>query len=279
MTQDQLELRPLPDRCGIDLTGQVFFRLTVMQYAGWRNRHYYWLCRCECGEQVCVTSARLRRDKPSCGCYRREAIYKANNFHAAGVIPNAKTKITVCSIKECGQPHASRGMCEKHYSRWRKRGTIDLPDRVAMFWDNVHRSDKGTECWEWQGNVTLNGYGEITINGIVGAHRIAYSLIKGDIPDGMFVCHTCDNRRCANPEHLFLGTHRDNMRDMWSKGRARPGRVFHPTYCKRNNHERTPENTRVLPNGKYTCILCSRESKRRRVERKFLAQQLEVSAV
>ncbi len=79
-------------------------------------------------------------------------------------------------------------------------------------------------CWEWTAGLYQNGYGKLWSEGTTRlAHRISYELHCGDIPKGMHICHSCDNRSCANPEHLFLGTHTENMIDRNAKGRqARP---------------------------------------------------------
>lgn len=85
--------------------------------------------------------------------------------------------------------------------------------------------DQTTNCWLWNGSVNSWGYGR-TINNISperAAHRISFHLHKGPIPRGLLVLHSCDVPRCCNPEHLFLGTNADNMRDMVRKGR-RPAR-------------------------------------------------------
>jgi hypothetical protein len=78
-------------------------------------------------------------------------------------------------------------------------------------------------CWIYMGNLDRYGYGRIstTANNPKPAHRISYELHKGEIPCGLFVLHSCDNRCCVNPDHLRLGSHKDNMREMCARGRHR----------------------------------------------------------
>lgn len=81
--------------------------------------------------------------------------------------------------------------------------------------------NKSDGCWEWEASKTYGGYGHLKFNGTMQlAHRVAYQLYIGEIPDGLYVLHHCDNRKCVNPEHLFLGTQKDNMCDRDSKGRG-----------------------------------------------------------
>lgn len=76
-------------------------------------------------------------------------------------------------------------------------------------------------CHEWRSSLHRDGYGKALHEGkTVSAHRLAYLLFVGEIPDGLCVLHRCDNRKCVNTEHLFLGTYRDNVIDMHAKGRA-----------------------------------------------------------
>ena len=99
---------------------------------------------------------------------------------------------------------------------------MDADARAKRFADRFwNATDRTGECWLWMKGCRSNGYGLTWHNGKpVSVHRIAWVLTYGPIPEGMFVCHTCDVRHCINPEHLFLGTHLDNMADRSIKGRT-----------------------------------------------------------
>ena len=92
--------------------------------------------------------------------------------------------------------------------------------QVDRFWAKVSIQVEDFSCWVWQRNKSGKGYGRVRVNGRdVLAHRMSYTLVFGEIPEGLWVLHHCDNPSCVNPNHLFLGTHLDNMRDMVSKDR------------------------------------------------------------
>jgi hypothetical protein len=141
---------------------------------------------------------------------------------------------TVCTIDGCEKPAGRvRYTCYMHYTRIQRTGdaggarrttvAADAPlaERMAHSgWDVTP-----TGCWEWRGQRVHRGYGKVSIgeNRQTYAHRAAWSLANGPIPRGMLIRHTCDNPPCVNPDHLLLGTHRDNMRDMVERERNQRG--------------------------------------------------------
>ena len=110
------------------------------------------------------------------------------------------------------------------------------------FWRKVDKSKGKDACWPWMGACTNSGYGKIGLprqRKLISTHRLAYMFFTKElIPDKLLVCHHCDNRKCCNPQHLFLGTHSDNMLDCSNKGRNTGSKVPKPR-IQGANHPRT----------------------------------------
>ena len=142
-----------------------------------------------------------------------------------------------CSVEGCQRIHYGLGYCKLHYRRIRETGTVgeignsrckfslENPDKIMEFIsENCKISVCG--CWEWQGRKNPDGYGYMTVDkSSKGVHRVV-GMMKKDFKKGLSVLHHCDNRACANPEHLFVGTQKDNVKDMIRKERNTRGEAM-----------------------------------------------------
>lgn len=129
----------------------------------------------------------------------------------------------ICTIEGCFDKVRARGLCNRHYHRSRRKNKtyFDIRER---FFHKTKKTEAG--CLEWTGTLHEFGYGQTTWKGKrYNCHRLAWEIYKGQIPRGMFVLHKCDNPKCCNVEHLFLGTQKDNIYDGFDKGRIDKNRL------------------------------------------------------
>ncbi len=126
-----------------------------------------------------------------------------------------------------------------------------LHDIVSVFWNKVNIKEED-DCWPWKEGASPKGYGQFyDRKNVWRAHRYAYKIVQGDIPDKLFVCHTCDNPPCCNPKHLFLGDNQSNVDDMMNKKRKRVG-----SDCRnaKLNESQVIKIRKMYKTGNYTLV-------------------------
>lgn len=139
-----------------------------------------------------------------------------------------------CTIPDCIKPQSGRGWCGKHYYRWQRYGNpnyqpVQTLPSTERFWHYVHKTDT---CWLWIGTRAPDGYGHFKVNGRpMQAHRFAYEMLVGPIPQGLTVDHLCRNPPCVNPDHLEIVSMRENM----YRGISGPAINARKTHCVRGH--------------------------------------------
>ncbi len=178
-----------------------------------------------------------------------------------------------CSVEGCGQRMYSKpaGLCSTHYQRQRRIGSVILPGRPTLeerFWSKVikdgpipeHRPDLGP-CWTWTGYISPEtGYAYFSLDHAhpVLAHRQAYTLTNGPIPDGLILDHLCRNRPCPNPGHSEPVTYQENL----LRGPTTlAAQNVAKTHCP-HGHPYDEANTYFWKDGSRHCRACSREKRR-----------------
>lgn len=222
------------------LNNTPYFPDNIIDYAPWVAKYGllepYGKCQCGCGQATRLAP----KTRTECAWVKGQPLqfingHRARIFpHPQKPIPNMPEWVTQYGLLApygkcqcgCGEdaPLAKHtepkfGVVKGLPQRFAYNHHLRLDKAESLFWEKVDK--RGPEdCWEWKAAHTKRGYGCFRFNERQDlSHRVSYILAHGSIPDGLWVLHKCDNPKCVNPAHLFLGTHQDNMNDMKNKGR------------------------------------------------------------
>jgi HNH endonuclease len=153
-----------------------------------------------------------------------------------------------CTVSGCTETLLCKGLCSKHYWRFKRHGTLADPVRPSLidrFLAKLGPRPQDGSCWEWQGARASAGHAVIWHDGKqIRASHVSWELYRGPVPSGMWVLHHCDNGPCVEPDHLFLGKAADNTRDMFTKGRQ--GRRMPPRHLGEAHPNAKVTNRQVL---------------------------------
>lgn len=188
----------------------------------------YFVCKCDCGREKTLNAYALINNKiGKCKCQvsrhskditgKTFGYWKVLKYSYSSESGGSITTFWECICK-CGKIKVVPLHALTRKERVKSCGCSRKDYSKSIFESNYEKTDG---CWEWKGVIGTRGYGKIGTNKT--AHRESYKYAFGNIPDGMQVCHICDNRKCVNPSHLFLGSIGDNMKDKTSKNRQAKG--------------------------------------------------------
>lgn len=171
-------------------------------------------------------------------------------------------KITTCSVEECTKRrYKTYRMCSMHQARWKRHGDVTIGYSLTVEDAFFERVLKTETCWLWQNKPAGNGYGSFRFKNVrYSAHRFAYELLVGPIPQGLHIDHLCRVRHCVNPSHLEAVTKRVNT----LRGTGPTAQRARQTHCKRG-HPLSGANLKVGDNTGYRiCRQCSKMTKSQR---------------
>lgn len=170
-----------------------------------------------------------------------------------------------CSVIDCKTSVLAKTLCNKHYIRLKKYGSLDGNGKYSFrnmpikerFWKWVEKTES---CWNWIGCLSNAGYGSFSLGKINGkaksvlAHRFSYEILVGNIPNGLTIDHLCRNRKCVNPKHLEAVTMQVNN----LRGYGASGINARKTHCV-NGHEFNSINTRYYADRRR-CLVCLKKT-------------------
>lgn len=193
----------------------------------------------DCGTEISIVNSVVRKG----GCWKKNCRKCESKRHVEWSSKN-RDKRRRSSIKYArkmgiGLPHP----CETCGSLCKKKSAKAFCSEICRFMSHLEKTDS---CWFWKGKISKSGYG--VFNSKDAAHRTAYRLFNGEIPLTMNVCHSCDVKSCVNPEHLWIGSTKENMQDMVIKDRNPRGEEVH---CSKLKNKDISEIRKLFKNN-YT---------------------------